>query len=310
MKCIICSNETKHLDDYKVGIDHDKEYFGDLKINHCSACNFAFCNPMPDSKKLDSFYENIYRSSGRPHQMQLDSNYYNDQIFNYIQYISTFVDFNNITNVFDFGAGTGDLGYVLKKRFNHLKLSTIENDKFARKVLKDRSYDIYDSFSEIEFSFDLIISTHCFEHLTDLDVINHLKNKSHNKTFLFIEVPNNNFDDLFLKRPYDSPHTIFFSKNSFHEIEKKYNMKAINISTASFSIEEDYKRMAKEKIFYKNWLPNKKSLSIKESIKKLVPVRLMSLIKFYRTDDNERISNFSLNDDNSTALRAIYKINS
>ena len=212
MKCKICSNNGIFLDDYRFNINYDKKYFGnDLKIYHCEKCDFGFCGPMPEVNKLDSFYSDIYRSPGRPHESQLDADAFRDQILNYIQYLSTFIDFNKIKNVFDFGAGVGDLGYALKKRFNHINLSTIESDSYVKSILRNRSYNVFENFNQIDVSFDLIISTHCFEHLTDLEIIKDLKNISHQSTYLFIEIPNNNFGELFLKRPYDSPHLLFFT---------------------------------------------------------------------------------------------------
>ena len=310
MKCKICSSNGIFLDDYRFNINYDKKYFGsDLKIYHCEKCDFGFCEPMPEVNKLDSFYSNIYRSPGRPHESQLDADPFRDQILNYIQYLSTFIDFNKIKNVFDFGAGVGDLGYALKKRFNHINLSTIESDSYVKNILRNRSYNVFENFSQIDASFDLIISTHCFEHLTDLEIIKDLKNISHQNTYLFIEIPNTNFGELFFKRPYDSPHLLFFTRKSIQRIANKFNMSEINISTASFSIEEDYRRMEREKAFFQNWEPNKKSFNLKKMIKNLIPNKIMKLISLYRLNNEERLSAFSLNDKNLTALRVIFKIN-
>ena len=55
-------------------------------------------------------------------------------------------------------------------------------------------------------------------------------------------------------------------------------MSEINISTASFSIEEDYRRMEREKAFFQNWEPNKKSFNLKKMIKNLIPNKIMKLI--------------------------------
>ena len=86
-------------------------------------------------------------------------------------------------------------------------------------------------------------------------------------------------------------------------------MSEINISTASFSIEEDYRRMEREKAFFQNWEPNKKPFNLKKMIKNLIPNRMIKLISLYRSNNEERLSAFSLNDKNLTALRVIFKIN-
>ena len=42
MKCIICEGPVNFLDNYKFNLNSDKYYFGELKIYHCSNCDFAF----------------------------------------------------------------------------------------------------------------------------------------------------------------------------------------------------------------------------------------------------------------------------
>lgn len=71
MICQICNSadNVKFIDTYKLHIEYDKKYFKNLKIYRCSSCNFSFCHPMPDRKLIDNFYSNVYRSSGRPHEI-------------------------------------------------------------------------------------------------------------------------------------------------------------------------------------------------------------------------------------------------
>ena len=52
---------------------------------------------------------------------------------NYIDYLINFIDFKKIYDVFDYGSGTGDIGYLLSKKFKHIKLHTIRSDSFLRK---------------------------------------------------------------------------------------------------------------------------------------------------------------------------------
>ena len=82
----------------------------------------------------------------------------------------------------------------------------------------------------IDLKFDLILSVHSLEHLTDFKIINFFKKISKPNSFLFLEVPNCPIDEEFLKRPYDSPHLMFFSKESFIQISKKFNLDLINLN--------------------------------------------------------------------------------
>ena len=52
-----------------------------------------------------------------------------------------------------FVTGFGDLGYALKKRFNHINLSTIESDSYVKNILRNRSYNVFENFSQIDASF-------------------------------------------------------------------------------------------------------------------------------------------------------------
>ena len=123
MKCLICENKNvTFLSDYKLEIEDDVEYFKNCKIYKCSDCDFNFVNPMPSKEKLDYFYENIYRSLNRPPYWftenfeDIKNSYLEDRNIGYLMYTSLLLDFKHISNIFDFGAGPGDLGFVLKKK--------------------------------------------------------------------------------------------------------------------------------------------------------------------------------------------------
>jgi len=138
MKCILCESTSQFLDDYKLNIESDIDYFGKLKIFYCESCDLGFANPMPDSEKLNYFYSNIYRAKGRPHEIPENYrfNLYSERNLSYFTYLSTFVNFENINNIFDYGSGLGDLGSLIKKKYDHINLSSIELEKTSKKILK------------------------------------------------------------------------------------------------------------------------------------------------------------------------------
>ena len=77
--CLICnkSDNVSLHSEYLLEIKEDKDYFKDAKIYRCADCDFSLVDPMPTSKKLNDFYENVYRSEGRP--PYLVSENYEDQ---------------------------------------------------------------------------------------------------------------------------------------------------------------------------------------------------------------------------------------
>ena len=68
ISCPICDEEKKvsYRCEYKYEIFEDKQYFDHLDIYKCDNCDFSFAHPMPKSKNLDFFYENVYRQVNRP----------------------------------------------------------------------------------------------------------------------------------------------------------------------------------------------------------------------------------------------------
>ena len=321
MKCILCEeNETKFLDKYKFNINSDIEFFGNINIYFCKSCNFSFCNPMPEKNKLTYYYENIYRSKGRPHELHpdnIDSKLMSNKNLNYLQYLSTFIKFKDINKIFDFGSGTGDIGYLLKKQFDHLELYSSENDNFSKKILKKRGYQNFTEIHNIDLKFDLILSVHSLEHLTDFKIINFFKKISKPNSFLFLEVPNCPIDEEFLKRPYDSPHLMFFSKESFIQISKKFNLDLINLNVASYSIKQHFKYMERSKKKFENWKTGKNKnenykSKLKKIIKKIIPKHLLFYRRYLLNEKNSNdldLDHFTLNKPDSWCLRGLFKFN-
>ena len=79
-------------------------------------------------KRLDDYFKNIYRSGARHHEISdnYDLEYLSDRNLSYFSYLSSFINFQNVKNIFDYGAGNGNLGYLIKKKFNHINLAAIE----------------------------------------------------------------------------------------------------------------------------------------------------------------------------------------
>ena len=313
VNCILCREKAKFLDNYKFHVNSDIDYFGQMKIFYCEKCDVAFAEPMPSRSKLDFFYENIYRDVGRPQYKNLElleeslNSQKNDD---YIDYLTRSFDFNRIKDIFDFGSGSGDIGFLLSKKFKHLKLHTIETDNFSKDILKKRNYEIYKDFSEINTKFDLIISTHTLEHLTSLDILKDFKKILKKNHYMFFEVPNNLFKVNFLKRPYDSPHLIFFSKKSLKIIEEKFKLKIFNLSFASYSIEDSFKYMERSKETYQYWSKEKKMSKIqltKNLIKFILPSFIIKLLRKFRASNISSNKNFLKNNENSWCLRVIYE---
>jgi 2-polyprenyl-3-methyl-5-hydroxy-6-metoxy-1,4-benzoquinol methylase len=315
VKCLLCKASTEYLCNYKFNVETDINFFGKMQLFYCKKCDLAFTNPMPPLKKLNEFYSHTYRNLGRPHYTNFDlaeKNLLSQKNMNYINYLSTFIDFNKINSIFDFGSGSGDIGFLLRQKFRHLKLYTIENDIFAKKILRERNYKIYNNFKEINIKFDLIISIHVLEHLTNFKSLQRLKSLLKKNCLLFFEVPNNLFKINFLKRPYDSPHLIFFSQKTFQRIKLIFKLEIVNLTYSFFSINKLHTYMQETKSIYGKWsLKNKNKLFIKMYIRKILQ-KIYSIIMGWRGGSNNcnynlSSENFINGDSNSWCLRVLYK---
>ena len=313
IKCLLCEKPSSYLDDYKFNVNSDVEFFGELKIFYCDECDLAFADPMPPLSKLDYFYKYIYRDIGRPHYTNLElleKELHSKKNENYIDYLINFIDFKKIYDVFDYGSGTGDIGYLLSKKFKHIKLHTIESDSFSKEILKKRNFQIYEDFNNIDMKFDLIISTHVLEHLTNFDVFENFKKILISGHHMFFEVPNNLFKINFTNRPYDSPHLIFFSKKSLEKIQNKFKLKISNISYASHSIEKSFSYMRKSKAIHENWTLKKKISNkqiIKNFIKLIIPEFVIKIKRNHDAKTHLDDEKFVSGSKDSWCLRVLYK---
>lgn len=316
MKCIICKNNNLVFkDDYIFDVQDDKQFFGDIKIYFCSNCQVSFAHPMPDEKKLDFYYENIYRSPFRPPYLlnndyeDLKTQCLEDRFFNYLVYLTTLIDLKNVKKIYDFGAGNGDIGYLLKKKFPHLELYCTESDIQCKKLLAERGYINIENLNNINIKFDLIITLHSLEHLPNVSIFDKFLEILEEDGKIFFEVPNCT-EEYFKLRAYDSPHLIFWTKRAFFKIAEIYNLNFINFSYTFYSFEYDRKFSLEAKQSYeKNFKSILPYLKIKNIIKKLIPKSIIKFrrdfLKLSRVNSEDRVNWFTNNTGNNCYIRGI-----
>ena len=306
MNCLICNNKTLFFDKYKFNVKSDIEYLGDNDIYQCKNCNFCFCHPMPKKSKLDEFYQKIYRAYGRPHENDLidvRKNYKSFKNLDYLRYLEKFINLNKIDQLFDFGSGTGCLGYLIKTNYKEIEINSAESDDYSKKILKERSYTNYENINDINKKFDLIISLHSIEHLTDLSIFNDFRNLAKKDSYIFLEVPNCEFNSSFKSRPYDSPHLMFFTKESLQKIALKFSLEILNMSYSSIPLEENFQNMHEAKKKYENWKKGERKYILKSLMRKT-----LKKIGIFRTSENVQKKIYQENDKNLSNLRVLFKV--
>ena len=77
------------------------------------------------------------------------------------------------------------------------------------------------------------------------------------KGYLFFEEPNCPFNKNYIKRPYDSPELLFFTKKSWEKISGLSQLNLIDLSYTSFSLEKRFFYMLESKKRFEKWDINK-----------------------------------------------------
>ena len=201
------------------------------------------------------------------------------------------------------------MGYLIKKRFNHINLYCCEKDKHSLNILKKRGYQNYKNLQEIDKKFDLIIALHAFHQLANLNYFFFITKLLAEKGYLFFEEPNCPFNKNYIKRPYDSPELLFFTKKSWEKISVLSQLNLIDLSYASFSLEERFFYMLETKKRFEKWDINK--TDYKNLIKKFIPQFLLNLRKkLIQSGKYNNQYKFDLqinNIEDSWCLRGIFK---
>ena len=145
-------------------------------------------------------------------------------------------------------------------------------------TLKDRGYKNWTNFEEINIKFDLVISLHSLEHLTDLNPLHKLNTLLNNDGYLFIEVPNCDFDNGYKQRVFDTPHLLFFNIKSLENIFLNMQLKKINLIYSSYKIENDIQNQQASKLEFSKLNILRKFLKI---LKKYSPLFILKILRIY-----------------------------
>ena len=317
MTCPICNSKknSKLRCDYKFEIHEDQKYFGNLSIMRCNKCDLSYADPMTKEENLNYFYENVYRQINRPpywvteHDEDIEKSILEDRNLNYLLYLSTLGDLKKIVNIYDFGAGYGDLGYAIKKKFPQVNLYCTEHDKQCLNILKKRGYT-NDKVENINKKFDLIITLHTLEHLTDIQVFAKFYEMLSPGGILFFEIPNCS-NEYFKGRPYDGPHLLFYTQKSIEAICKKFNFEIFRVDISSYSFNEDHKYQRESQDKYYRIISKNSIDSFKQIIKKFFPQSILRLrqniLSLKNTNEMHKLGLFTSNSGDNCYLRGIIK---
>lgn len=147
--CIICNSESKKVYfDSSVTVPVPYPLNGKQSIVQCERCGFIYSDSDNTEDNYHQYYLELNKHKKRANDAQYLDQVYFEKIFKKIN------NLNKDASILDFGSGD-------------LLMRTILNEKGFSNIF---TFDI-ESEVEYEDKFDLIISTHTFEHILDAEIV-------------------------------------------------------------------------------------------------------------------------------------------
>ena len=220
--------------------------FDNLQVMHCISCGFGFSMPELNKKVVDYFYEKQYRAKDSTFHIDFSKLKYYDGIrdirnsrpFGQLSLARAFCKFNSQDIFLDVGPGLGGSFKVAKVLFENPKLYAIELSQGASEFYRN-SYNVLchpsiDDFISSEKKAQIILMSHSLEHyrLSDLPkLFSNLALALDKNGVVVAEVPNVDLRLHCENRGADTPHFLFFSKESLALIFEKYSFEVLFIDT-------------------------------------------------------------------------------
>lgn len=190
----------------------------------------------------------------------------------------------NIKNCLDIGSNRGSFINSLLNIKKNINFVGIEPDKNLQVKYPEKKVKIFnEKFENIQINkkFDLIHCSHTLEHLDSPSFFfKSVKNLMHNKTILYLEVPNikSIISKYCLEEYFIDKHAFHFSENDIRNYFKKYNYKIIkqihDEENLIFLIKIN--RNSKNATIRNNFLENKKMI---QKYKKTIRTNLEKMKK-------------------------------
>ena len=249
MKCFICDTPVSEISNVYNDMAWNKsEFFSNLKIFHCEKCGLGFSNPSVSIEDLTTYYSLIYRAKNSPFYFDFNSKvqkrirksypYANERSFSQILLARTFTNFDENDIFLDIGPGKGGAFAISKLILPSPKLYGIELTNGAAKYFKEKfnalTFSSLKEFNNSSNKAKIILMSHSLEHyqFSDLDdLFSDIIFALDDNGVIVIEVPHCDIRLHADIRGNDTPHTLFFSKNSLKLLLIKFGFEVLFIDT-------------------------------------------------------------------------------
>lgn len=223
--CPICESKRRNV------ISKYDRYGMFCQNNICLECGLIYLDPRFDEKSTNIFYQEhyrgIYNSGGIP-----KNEIYKEEVKRgerILSFTKTFLKKSN--NILEVGCGMGGILSSFSKE--GFKCKGIDLGADYLKINTDKNIELINaSVFEIKEKFDLIIYSHVFEHLRDIEKeLNYLKNILTETGVIYIEVPGIfNLEEPYkynIKKYFQNAHNFSFSLENLTKTLNKYGFELI-----------------------------------------------------------------------------------
>lgn len=222
--------------------------FSTLKLYHCEKCGLGFSFPLVSYEDLNTYYSEIYRAKNSPFYFDFGTKvlnkipksypYANERSFSQILLARFFTDFKDGDIFLDIGPGKGGSFNFAKLLLVSPKLFGIEltvgAKEFFSKNFEAETYDSLKNYNKCQEKSKIILMSHSLEHyqISDLDnLFEEIKVALDDLGVIVIEVPHCDLRIHAEIRANDTPHTLFFSKQSLKLLLEKYGFEVLFMDT-------------------------------------------------------------------------------
>lgn len=296
--CVVCKNKEKTT------ISKFDRYGLPYVSNLCQTCGLIYTSPRLNQESYIRFYDSQYRKIYTSFSIKNpNEDFFKGQV-NRGKEVFDFLVKNNpdkkVGSVLDVGCGMGGLLVPFKE--NNFSVYGVDYGSEYVEYGKSKNLNLsVGGIKDVKEKFDVIIYSHVFEHILDLDSeLSEIKKRLNEKGVLYIEVPgvlnlNNNYRSD-LNRYFQNAHTYNFSLITLNNVLVSNGFELINgnekieslykISNVTNLITNDYDRLVSEikKLNFKNkiWVFSKAGVR-NLLIRLLTKLGLYNVIRtFYR----------------------------
>ena len=249
MTCFICNSPiSDNTHNYNDDGWNKSDMFVGLTICHCDHCGIGFVNPDIPDEKINRYYSIVYRAKNSPFYFNFNKDketripksysYANERSFSQISLARTFISFNENDIFLDIGPGKGGAFAISKLILPSPKLHGIELTNGAAEYFEKKfnalTFSSLKEFNNNSNKAKILLMSHSLEHyqFSNLDeLFSDIKVALDDNGVIVIEVPHCDLRIHADIRGNDTPHTLFFSKDSLKLLLIKFGFEVLFIET-------------------------------------------------------------------------------